>query len=88
MSPRFFHWSTFTIHLWFSYWPVFFLNDFGRPVLEKIQSISIQGQNTSNWVVFFQTEDGNNIDVGVNILPNNLKEKMDAEYGNDVKLVL
>ena len=56
-------------------------------MLEKIQSISIQGQSSSDWVAFFQTEDGNNIDVGVNIFSNNLKEKVKAEFGDGVKLV-
>ena len=57
-------------------------------MLEKIQSISIQGHSTSDWVAFFQPEDGNNMDVGVNISSNNLKEKVVAEFGNGIKLVL
>ena len=57
-------------------------------MLEKIQSISIQGHSTSDWVAFFQPVDGNKMDVGVNISSNNLKEKVEAEFGNGIKLVL
>ena len=57
-------------------------------MLEKIQSISIQGESTSDWVVFFQTEDRNNVGVGVNILSNNLEEKAEAEFSDGFKLVL
>ena len=46
--------------------PVFFRNDCGRSMLEKVQSISIQGQGILDW------ENGYKIHISVDTLTNDL----------------